>query len=215
MRCILTGNKNEWNTKTDVSCKKLLLILLGTLICSFGIHNIHEQSGITEGGIIGLMLLIEHWLGISPAYIMPVLDISCYVLAARFLGGAFIKLSLITTAFLSVSYKIWELFPPVLPNLSAHPLLAAICGGFFVGIGTGLIIRQGSSGSGDDALALTIAHVTHCQLKYAYLFMDVVVLLLSLTYIPTSRIAFSLVTVVLSSWIIDLMQTFDSKKQAS
>ena len=51
--------------------KKILLILLGAMICTFGIHNIHQRTNITEGGVIGLMLLVEHWLKISPAYITP------------------------------------------------------------------------------------------------------------------------------------------------
>lgn len=46
--------------------KKILLILLGAMICTFGIHNIHQRTNITEGGVIGLMLLVEHWLKISP-----------------------------------------------------------------------------------------------------------------------------------------------------
>ena len=61
--------------------RKILLILLGAMICTFGIHNIHQRTHITEGGMIGLMLLVERWLNISPAYITPVLDISCYLLA--------------------------------------------------------------------------------------------------------------------------------------
>ena len=66
--------------------RKILLILLGAMICTFGIHNIHQRTHITEGGMIGLMLLVERWLNISPAYITPVLDISCYLLACKFLG---------------------------------------------------------------------------------------------------------------------------------
>ena len=73
--------------------KKILLILLGAMICTFGIHNIHQRTNITEGGVIGLMLLVEHWLKISPAYITPMLDAACYLLAFKFLGGNFIKIS--------------------------------------------------------------------------------------------------------------------------
>ena len=69
-----------------LSWKKIIWILIGAAICSFGIHNIHQRTGITEGGIIGLMLLIEHWLGLSPAVITPFLDIFCYLLAFKYLG---------------------------------------------------------------------------------------------------------------------------------
>ena len=190
--------------------KKILLIFLGAMICTFGIHNIHQRTNITEGGVIGLMLLVEHWLKISPAYITSILDIICYLLAFKFLGGNFIKISIISTVFVSGFYKIWELFPPMLPDLSAHPLIASALGGIFVGAGVGLIVRQGGSSGGDDALALTISHISHWKLSRSYLFTDVTVLLLSLTYIPVMRIVFSLITVTISSYLIDWIKEYKS-----
>lgn len=155
-----------WNKMVDgLTVKKILLILLGAMICSFGIHNIHQRTNITEGGVIGLMLFAEHWLKLSPAYITPVLDLACYLLAFRFLGGRFIKISIISTFFVSLFYKIWELFPPMLPDLSNRPLIAAVLGGMFVGIGVGLIVRQGGSSGGDDALALSISHLLRWRLS--------------------------------------------------
>ncbi len=202
-----------WKQLTqELTVKKLLLILLGAMICSFGIHNIHQRTGVTEGGIIGLMLLLEHWLHISPAYLTPVLDIACYLLAYRFLGGSFIRISVISTLCVSGFYKLWEQFPPMLPDLSAHPLAAAVLGGIFVGIGVGLIIRLGGSCGGDDALALTISHVLHCRLSRAYLFTDLTVLAMSLSYIPLRRIVFSLITVTISSYLIDWVQNWGGQR---
>lgn len=191
-----------------LTVKKLLLIVLGAAICTFGIHNIHQRVNITEGGIIGLMLLVEHWLGVSPAYITPILDAACYLLAFKYLGGMFIKLSLISTLCVSGWYKVWEQLPYLFPDLSQKPLVGALVGGVFVGVGFGLIIRQGGSGGGDDALALTISHLFRWRLSVAYMFTDFVVLALSLTYIPFLRIAFSIITVTISSNLIDLVKNF-------
>lgn len=191
--------------------KKCFLILLGAIICSFGIHNIHQRTSITEGGVIGLMLLAEHWLKISPAYITPILDIICYLLAFKYLGIHFIKLSVVSTLCISFCYKIWEQLPFLLPDLSSHPLVAAILGGIFVGIGVGLIIRQGGSSGGDDALALTISHMTHWNLSRSYLFTDISVLILSLSYIPVFNIIFSLITVTVSSYLIDWIKNWENK----
>lgn len=187
--------------------------MLGAMIFSFGIHNIHQRTNITEGGVIGLMLLLEHWLHISPAYITPVLDVLCYVAAIKFLGLGFIKMSLISTGFISLFYKIWELFPPMLPDLSGHPLVAAILGGCFVGIGIGIILQQGGSGGGDDALALILSRIFHCKLSRSYLATDITVLVLSLSYIPLERILYSLVTVTVSSNLIDWVVDWKFGKQ--
>lgn len=189
-----------------ITVRKLAFILLGAAICSFGIHNIHQRVGITEGGVIGAMLLAEHWLGFSPSLLTTVLDVSCYLLAWRYLGGGFIRISLLSTFSVSLFYKLWEQLPFLLPDLSAHPLAAAVAGGIFVGTGVGIIVRQGGSSGGDDALALVISKVTGWRLARAYLFTDLVVLGLSLSYIPLRNIACSVVTVTLSSYLIDRIQ---------
>lgn len=184
---------------------KAAFIILGAAILSFGIHNIHERADITEGGVIGLMLLINQWFGISPAYVTPVVDLICYAFAFRLLGFSFIKWSALATGSVSVFYKIWERLPYMLPDMSSHPLMAALIGGAFVGVGVGIIVRMGGSSGGDDALALSISHMTGWRLSRAYLLTDVTVLLLSLTYIPIGRIIFSLITVTVSSNLIDLI----------
>lgn len=194
----------------DITFKKLLSILIGTAIASFGLYNIHQRTGITEGGILGTILLINHWFGISPSIATPVLDFCCYGLAFHYLGGEFLKLAILSTLSFSGFFRIWERFPPVLPDLSPYPIAAAVLGALFIGTGVGLVVRQGGSSSGDDALALTISHITRCRISVAYLATDLTVLLLSLSYISWKRIAYSLVTVTISSWMIDWIQNFGS-----
>ncbi len=204
-------SKFTFKIKTELTLKRILFIIVGSAIFTFGIHNIHSRVDITEGGVIGLMLLIEQFTGLSPAVITPVLDCLCYLIAFKFLGSGFIIISAFSTVVISLFYKLWELLPFMLPDLSRFPLLAAVLGAVFVGIGVGLIIRHGGSSSGDDALALSISKLTKCKLVFAYMFTDFTVLALSLTYIPLKRIAFSLVTVTLSSLLIEVVQKFRIK----
>ena len=185
---------------------RALRIVAGAAIVSFGLYNVHRQSGITEGGVLGTVLLLHHWFGWPASVITPVLDISCYLLALKVLGPDFIKWSVASTLCVSGFFRLWETWPPFLPDLSGQPLLAAVLGALFVGVGVGLIVRQGGSSGGDDALALSIAKAVKCRISYAYLFTDLTVLTLSLSYIPFKRIAYSLITVTLSSWIIDCFQ---------
>jgi uncharacterized membrane-anchored protein YitT (DUF2179 family) len=203
------------NDKTkSINIKRFAIIILGTAISSFGIYNIHRQTHITEGGVLGLILLLNNWTGVSPAILTPLLDIICYAFAFRYLGWDFIKISLLSTLSLAGFFKLWEMFPPVLPNLSAYPLAAALAGGLFVGIGVGLIIGQGASSGGDDALALILSKLTHCRISHVYLATDITVLLLSLSYIPLNRIAYSLVTVTVSSLLIEQVQKLSQKTRA-
>lgn len=201
--------------RTLFTRKRLLTILLGAAILSFGLYNIHRRTNITEGGIIGLVLLMDHHFGVPPWITTVLFDGTCYFLGWRFLGSDFLRLSAAATLSVAGFLRFWELFPPVLPDLSPHPLLAALLGGLAVGLGCGLIVRQGGSSGGDDALALIITKKLHWRISRSYLFTDVTVLFLSLTYIPLRRIAFSLITVTVSSFLIDMIQNFGKEKTVS
>ena len=106
----------------------------------------------------------------------------------------------------SLFYAIFEQFPPLFPSIAQHPLLASVTGAIFVGVGVGLCVLAGGAPSGDDALAMSLSHRTRLTLPWIYLMSDLSVLALSLTYIPISRIVYSLLTVVLSGQMIGWMQ---------
>ena len=136
------------------------IILLGSAILSFGLYNIHEQTQVTEGGVLGMTLLLQHWLGLSPAITSPVMDIACYLLAWRFLGNSFARYAITASLAFAVFHALWERFPPLLPDLSPYPVAAAILGAAFVGVGVGLVVRICGACGGDDALALTFSHLS-------------------------------------------------------
>ena len=72
-------------------CKRYAVLLTGVMILSFGLFNIHSQSKITEGGILGLTLFLKHWFHISPGISEFVLDLLCYLAGLRILGKSFLK----------------------------------------------------------------------------------------------------------------------------
>ena len=192
--------------------RTVLAIVLGTAITTFGIYNVHRQADLTEGGILGLILLFNFWLGMSSSILSPLLDTLSYALGFKYLGKEFLKTSIFATICMAGFFRLWELFPPVLPSLAEYPLTAALVGGCFIGTGCGLVVRQGASCAGDDALALVISKITGCRISRAYLLTDVTVLVFSLSYIPAKRIVYSLITVTVSSFLIDFIQNFGVEK---
>lgn len=182
-------------------------MLLGVAILSFGLFHVHDRSKITEGGVLGMMLLLQNWTGLSPSITGPVMDILCYALGYRFLGKAFLKNALFSSLAFAVCYRFWESVGYLAPDLSAHPLASALVGGVFVGVGVGLVVREGGASGGDDALAMVLSRLLRCPIERAYFATDFTVLLLSLSYIPVKNILFSLITVTLSSFVIGRVQS--------
>ena len=183
-----------------------LVIVIGSVIQAVGIYNIHAVSDVTEGGVLGLTLLLRHWLAISPALSSLVLNTLCYALGWKTLGRSFIAYSALSIGTYSAAYALCEQFPPLWPHIAAHPLAAAIAGALFIGIGAGICVRSGGATAGDDALAMSLCHITGWPMERIYLASDLTVLTLSLSYIPAKRIAWSLLTVILSGQIIGWIQ---------
>lgn len=183
-----------------------MILLLGTIIQAIGIYNIHSLSNVTEGGVLGLTLLIRHWLGISPAVSSLFLNLCCYAFGWKTLGKDFVGYSLLSITAYSCFYSILELFPPLWPEIGQYPLLAALAGALFIGVGAGLCVRAGGTTAGDDALAMSLSHRFGWSIERIYLVTDPTVLLLSLSYIPARRIVYSLLTSILSGLIIGLIQ---------
>lgn len=195
--------------------KNCLMIVLGSAILAFGLYNVHSISGVTEGGVLGLTLLLEHWFGISPSISGLVFNGACYVLGLTLLGKEFILYSIIAGGGFSLFYAIFERFPPLWPQIAQMPLAASVAGAAFVGVGVGLCIRANAAPTGDDSLALSLSHHFKIGIQWVYLLGDLIVLALSLTYIPFSKIIYSLLTVVLSGQLIGLIQKAGKPKDTN
>lgn len=183
-----------------------MLCIVGSAVLAFGLYNVHALSGVTEGGILGMMLLLHHWLGVSPAISGFFMNAVCYLIGWRLLGRSFVAYSIVAGGSFSLFYGIFEQFPQVWPALADMPLAAAVIGAVFVGVGVGLCVRAGGAPGGDDALAMVISTATKSDIRWAYLSSDVIVLVLSLSYLDYKRIALSLLTVLLSGQIIGIVQ---------
>ncbi|MBR5020743.1 MAG: YitT family protein [Oscillospiraceae bacterium] len=189
-----------------------IIILIGSIIQAVGIYNIHAISNVTEGGVLGLTLLLKQWFALSPALTSLVLNALCYALGWKTLGKSFIAYSALSIGTYSAAYAFLEQFPPLWPQIVDHPFIAAIAGAMFIGVGAGICVRAGGATAGDDALAMSLNHITGWPIERVYLISDLTVLTLSLSYIPMKRIAWSLLTVVLSGQIIGWIQKIDFRR---
>ena len=107
--------KETFVPKTTVS------IIIGTAITTFGLYNVHQQADITEGGILGLILLLNFWLGMSSSLLSPVLDFLSYLMGFKYLGKEFLKTSIFATLCMAGFFRLWELFSSAPPQPGRYP----------------------------------------------------------------------------------------------
>lgn len=199
--------------KQELQLYAVLVSLIGSAILAFGLCHIHAYADVTEGGVLGMTLLLDYHFHISPAVSSFILNVLCYLLGWKYLGKRFLLYSSISTLNFSFTYGIFEQMEPVFPNLVQSPLLSAIAGAIFVGVGAGLCVLVGGAPGGDDALAMALSRITGKPIQTMYLLSDLTVLLLALSYIPLQKILYSLLTVLLSGQIIGLIQKIPTPGQ--
>lgn len=190
----------------------ILWNIFGGMLLAFGLYNIHSLSNVTEGGILGLTLLLQHWFNISPAVTSFIMNAVCYAIGLKVLGKGFIGYSIFAGGAFSLGYAIFEMFPPLYPKIAEMPFVAAIVGAIFVGVSVGICIRFGGAPTGDDALAMSIRKKTKLDIKWAYLISDLTVLLLSLSYLNIKQVGLSLITVILSGQILSFVDKVGKKE---
>ena len=194
------------------SLKNILLSVIGAFILAFGLYEVHSFSGVTEGGVLGAALLLNNTLSLSPAVTSLVMNVICYFLGWRTFGKSFLFYSAIGTITFSLTYRLLEGTSPIF-DLSPYPLAAAIIGAVFIGVGCGLSVRAGGAPTGDDALAMALSRKFRWKIETVYLISDILVLSLSLTYIPPKRLLFSLFSVILSGKIVGLVERAKIKQK--
>ena len=129
--------------------KKLILILLGNFILAFGVNCFMVSTGIIMGGATGIGLAVNKFTGINLSYVVWVLNFILFFLGLFFMGKAFAMSIILSTFFYPLCLNVLERIPGIM-HLTDNLLLADIYGGVLVGLGIGLVVRQGASTGGLD-----------------------------------------------------------------
>lgn len=190
--------------KTE-TIKSIMLIIIGATILSFGSYNFNYQNNVTEGGVLGLLLLMQHVFNISPSITSVVIDFTLFAIGSKFFGKKFLLYSILSTTTFSTTYKIWESIGFLVPNFTHNMLIASMLAGIGVGVGVGLVVRGGGASGGDDVIALLGNKFLKLKVNHVYLITDAIVLLMSLVYLDIKQVFFSIIAVTTSGKIISLI----------
>lgn len=189
--------------------KSILLIIIGASILSFGSYNFNYQNNVTEGGVLGLLLLMQQIFNISPSITSVIIDFSLFAIGTKFFGNRFLLYSVLSTIAFSTTYKIWESVGFLIPSFTNNMLIASILAGIGVGVGVGLVVRGGGASGGDDVIALLGNKLLKLKVNHVYLATDSIVLFMSLVYLDIKQVFFSIIAVTISGKIISIIYKDD------
>ncbi len=179
----------------------LFYIIFGTFVLALGINLFLLPQKLSTGGVSGIGTILKYLFGIPLSFTNLIINAILFVIGFRLLGKNSIIKTVVgiiaLTAFLEITAEI--------PYIKCDKLSALIAGSVFVGLGIGVIIRQGASSGGSDFLALMlnkkIKHISVAKIIFAVDF--IVVLISGFVFKSFEITVYSLTALFISSKIAD------------
>lgn len=197
--------------------KDYLWIILGSVITAVAINVFLVPYKIAPGGVTGIATVAYYLISgrLPVGTIMLILNVPLFIFGFRFIGHKFIVRTLFSTILLSVAIDLSLPFTDLfirqlaLEKLTAGPdlLLYSIFGGFFMGLGLGLVFKSGATTGGTDLAARIIHHFNpSMSMGKALLFIDTAVILFAAIAFNSFLLAlYAVLSLYISTKIIDVI----------
>jgi len=205
------------NEKFIRGFKDYLWIILGSIITAAAINIFLVPYKLAPGGVTGIATVIFYLGGqrLPVGTIMLLLNIPLFIFGMKFIGGKFTVRTLFSTFFLSLVIDLSEPLTNsfseqlALEKLSASPdlLLYSVFGGFFMGLGLGLVFKSGATTGGTDLAARIMNHfVPVFTMGKALLLIDSAVIVFAAAAFKSFLLAlYSILALYISSKIVDII----------
>jgi len=189
--------------------RDLLGITIGAAILAAALNMFLIPNKIAAGGVSGLGIIVYHLLGFPVGLTMLVINIPLFATGIKKLGWAYGFKSLYGATIFAV---LVDLLAPFLTVPTADHFLATLFGGILSGIGVGIVFRFHGSTGGTALAAALINRMTGIPLGQSLLFVDGLVILLAGIFFNLELAMWAIITVFLTSKVIDYVQEGISAK---
>jgi uncharacterized membrane-anchored protein YitT (DUF2179 family) len=148
-------NSKIQHRKLSLSKKILraILITLGAILMATGLEIFLVPNKVIDGGVTGISIMLSHVTGLELGIFLFVLNLPFVYLGFKQMGKTF-AISTVYGIFVLAVFT--SLFHPI-PAFTDDILLATLFGGMILGIGVGLVIRNGGALDGTEVLALVVS----------------------------------------------------------
>ncbi|MCL2369005.1 MAG: YitT family protein [Oscillospiraceae bacterium] len=161
--------------------RRTLMITLGKIILGGGLNAVGIRlflipNDMVIGGVSGLATIIHYLSGWPAGLLIALLNAPIFLLGFLFLGR---RLTLTSLVGVLTTSLLVDVLAPLNIVVTTTPLLVAVYGGLFVGLGCGILLAAGSSSGGTDFSARILEHFRpNVSIGAWILVLDVFVILL-------------------------------------
>lgn len=180
----------------------VIIMTLGGLFFALGINYFILPNHLSEGGIIGITIILHYVLEWDPGIVNFILNVILIGVGYKY----FDKKAMIYTIYsVSVSSLLISLTSGIDHTLTDDALLAAIFAGLLIGIGLGLVFYVGGTSGGTTVLAGIAKQLWGWSVGKALLIMDLVIIAGAVFVIGIEKAMLTLITVFIVAKVIDFI----------
>ena len=177
------------------------LIAAGILSAGLGLHGFLQPSGLIDGGVTGVSMLLSAITGWPLAVLIPLVNLPFVAVGYRHLGRAFAVRSAIAIAGLALALALVHF--PIVTN---DRVLDAVFGGFFLGAGIGLAVRGSAVLDGTEIVALLVSrHSSMIKVGDVILAFNVVLFLIAMAVLGVEQALYSILTYIAAARTLDFI----------
>ena len=189
--------------------EKYTLLLIGAVIAAAGLEIFLVPNNIIDGGIVGISIISSYLSNLSIGIFTFLLNIPFLFIGYKQIGKSFFISSLFSITIFSV---FTTLFHPV-HELTDDVLLASVFGGIVLGIGVGLILRNGGSLDGTEIVAIILTKNTMVSIGQIVMTFNIVIFSAAAIFLGWDRALYSMLTYFVAHKAIDIVvEGFDEEK---
>nr|WP_285874187.1 YitT family protein [Halalkalibacter oceani] len=189
----------------DVGVVVIFISFIGCLLIALGVNLGFIPLQLFSIGFPGMGVLAHYTLGLSVGLVVFIMNIPLFLLAWRYIGRVFVFKNIVVTVVLSIFLDL--LYP--LSQWVHPPLWLGIpLGGLLMGVGTGLVFRQGLTSGGVGLLARLIQlRYPHWKMGPIHIAFDFCVLFLGAFLLDVMTAFYTFIAAVMMGRMMDVMKT--------
>jgi uncharacterized membrane-anchored protein YitT (DUF2179 family) len=130
--------------------RRLISLTLGCILVAIGLDLFLIPNQIIDGGVVGISIIFSEITPWSLSVFLVLFNLPFWFLGYKQIGKTFTFCTIYSVILLAVLTEFIHHFPRATDNL----FLATVFGGIILGMGVGLIIRNGGSLDGTEVLAI-------------------------------------------------------------
>ena len=183
--------------------KNLLMLIIGCLICALSFNIFLSPYHIVSGGVSGIAVILKNLFDYEEAITVLILSIFLLGISLIFLGKKATVNSVIGSILFPIFIYLTKMLLQYFDLNIYNRLLASLIGGVTMGIGVGIVYKQGYTTGGTEIIAKMINKYFHVSLGISTFIIDGIVTFMGLIVFDFETVIYSLITIYLMSILID------------